>query len=43
MCLIRPKDALFPKYSLSVILQNDLPSQKQFRRQIIPALECIKC
>ena len=43
MYFIGPEDALFPKYSLLVILHIDLPLQKHFGRQIIPALECIKC
>ena len=43
MYLIRSENALFPKYSLLVISQNVLPSQKHFRRQTIPALVCIKC
>ena len=43
MHYIRPKDELLPKYSVLGILQNDLPSQKHFRRQSIPTLEYIKC
>ena len=41
MYFVRLKYALFSKHSLLVILQNDLPSQKHLRRQIILALECI--
>ena len=43
MYLIRSEDALFPKNSLLIILQSDLPSQRHVRMQIISALECIKC
>ena len=43
MYLLRSENALFPKYSLLVISQYALPSQKQCRGQIIPALKFIKC